>query len=112
MQYASKTSLPFIDQIRGKDLTFQLGSNDDVYRNYTVKNDNIISTSGKVKDCEFSITFKNADEGYKTLRSKHVQQAMMEGIQNKTIVIEGNVASVMWFQKLASMIDPRKPKKN
>ncbi|MNZ68069.1 hypothetical protein D3C78_863290 [compost metagenome] len=42
------------------------------------------------------------------MTSKNAQLAFMQGIQNKTIQIQGNPALVIWFQGLAKHLKPRK----
>ncbi len=92
-------------------MSFEISSDDGVCRNFTVKNNKVTSKSGTAVEPEFSLRFKSSQEGFAALTAKNAQLAFMKGIQDKSIRVEGNPMSLMWFQGIAAMVVPKKKKK-
>lgn len=111
MARASRSNPAFQQQLAGKDLVFQLQTQDaSVARHFTVRDQRISSRSGTVTQPTFAIVFKDAVYGFATLQAKNKQLAFMQGIQNKDIRVDGNTGLVMWFQGLMKYLLPRKKK--
>ncbi|CAM3770233.1 SCP2 sterol-binding domain-containing protein [Parendozoicomonas haliclonae] len=111
MKRASSNNPAFIKKLEGKDMSFEISSDDGVCRAFRVKDNKVSSSGGQAKDPEFCLRFNTAEEGFKALTAKNAQLAFMKGIQDKTIRVEGNPMSLMWFQGIAGMVVPKKKKK-
>lgn len=111
MRKASQSNPAFQQQLEDKNLTFMLHTLDGkVARQFTINNNQIESRAGVAQNPEFAIAFKDAATGFATMSAKNKQLAFMQGIQDKSIQIQGNTAQVMWFQGLMKYLMPRKPK--
>jgi hypothetical protein len=109
MARASRNNPAFQQQLKDKDLVFQLQTLDGkVARHFIVNNQRVRSKSGTVAQPAFAIAFKDAAFGYQTFQAKNKQLAFMQGIQDKTIQIKGNPALVIWFQGLTKYLKPKK----
>ena len=109
MARASRNNPAFSQQLKDRDLVFQLQTLDGkVARHFIVKDMRVTSKSGKVADPAFAIAFKDAAYGYETLQARNKQLAFMQGIQDKAIQIKGNPALVIWFQGVMKYLKPKK----
>jgi hypothetical protein len=106
---ACRRNPEFREQLQGRDLVFQLQTQDGrIARHFIVRDQRIRSAAGTVPQPAFSIAFRNAAYGFAALTADNRQLAFMQGIQNKDIQISGNPALVLWFQGLAQLLGPRK----
>jgi len=111
MARASRNNPAFQQQLRDKDLVFQMQTLDGkVARHFIVSNERISSKAGPHAQPAFAIAFKDAAYGFATLQASNKQLAFMQGIQDKNIQIKGNPALVIWFQGLMKYLKPRKRK--
>ncbi|CAH0647693.1 MULTISPECIES: SCP2 sterol-binding domain-containing protein [Pseudomonas] len=109
MARASRNNPAFQQQLKGKDLVFQMQTLDGkVARHFIVSNERVSSKSGSYSQPAFAIAFKDAAYGFATLQASNKQLAFMQGIQDKNIQIKGNPALVMWFQGLMKYLKPKK----
>lgn len=109
MARASRNNPAFQQQLKGKDLVFQMQTLDGkIARHFIVANERIRSKSGAFAQPAFAIAFKDAAYGFTTLQARNKQLAFMQGIQDKAIQIKGNPALVMWFQGLMKYLKPKK----
>lgn len=109
MARASRKNPAFQQQLKDKDLVFQLQTLDGkAARHFIVKDNRIRSNGGTYPEPAFAIAFKDAAFGFETLQAKNKQLAFMQGIQDKTIQIKGNPALVIWFQGLMKYLKPKK----
>ena len=111
MWRASKNNPEFRKKLEGKELTFDICSDDGVRRGFTVQDQKVTSRSRRSREPEFVLCFKTANDGFSTLTSDKPQLAFMKGIQDKIIRVEGNAMSLMWFQSLVVLAIPSKKKK-
>jgi len=109
MSRASRKNPAFQQQLKDKDLVFQLQTLDGkAARHFIVKDGRISSSGGTWPEPAFAIAFKDAAFGFETLQAKNKQLAFMQGIQDKSIQIKGNPALVIWFQGLMKYLKPKK----
>lgn len=109
MARASRNNPAFQQQLKGKDLVFQMQTLDGkIARHFIVANERIRSKGGTFAQPAFAIAFKDAAYGFTTLQARNKQLAFMQGIQDKAIQIKGNPALVMWFQGLMKYLKPKK----
>ncbi|WP_320819820.1 helicase [Thalassolituus sp.] len=108
MKKAAKKNPDFQQQLEGKDFAFQLQTVDGaVVRQYRVLNNTIRSKGKAHKLPAFTIAFRDADIGLKVLTSKN-PNAFMKAIQDKDVVISGDLSLVMWFQGISKYLKPSK----
>jgi len=111
MARASRNNPAFQQQLRDKELVFQMQTLDGkVTRHFLVSNERISSKGGQHPQPAFAIAFKDAAYGFATLQAGNKQLAFMQGIQDKSIQIKGNPALVIWFQGLMKYLKPKKNK--
>ncbi|MFJ2983820.1 MULTISPECIES: helicase [unclassified Pseudomonas] len=111
MARASRNNPAFQQQLKDKDLVFQMQTLDGkVARHFTVSGERISSKGGSHPQPAFAIAFKDAAYGFATMQASNKQLAFMQGIQDKSIQIKGNPALVMWFQGLMKYLKPKKKK--
>ena len=116
LERASKNNAKFQNKLAGKELTLEISSEDGVARHFIFRQQRILSYPGRASAPAFlggahepdvTIRFRKASCGFKTFTAKDKQLAMMGGIEDKKITIEGNSLYLMWFQGLASMLGPK-----
>ena len=109
MARASRNNPAFKQQLKDKDLVFQMQTLDGkIARHFIVTDERISSKGGVHPQPAFAIAFKDAAYGFATLQACNKQLAFMQGIQDKNIQIKGNPALVMWFQGLMKYLKPKK----
>ncbi|MNN08329.1 hypothetical protein D3C81_1211810 [compost metagenome] len=109
MARASRNNPAFKQQLKDKNLVFQMQTLDGkIARHFIVSDERISSKGGAHPQPAFAIAFKDAAYGFATLQAGNKQLAFMQGIQDKNIQIKGNPALVMWFQGLMKYLKPKK----
>lgn len=94
--------------VEGKDVTFQIRTKAGVGRYFVVRNGGIRSFAGLADNPLFTLSFKDADKGFKILSAKDSQAAFLRGLGSKDLVISGDFLEVMWFQGLTAFLQPPK----
>ena len=111
MRRAARKSPEFREKLDGKDFVFQLQTSDEsIVRHYKVAHKQIKSRGRSHYQPAFVISFKDPATGLRILTSKD-KNAFMKGIQEKDIVITGDLSLVMWFQSISKYLKPTKKKK-
>lgn len=111
MKKSARKSADFQKQLEGKNFVFQLQTLDGkAARHYLVGDKQIKSKRGQYEKPAFTISFKDAETGLRILTSKD-KNAFMKGIQEKDIVITGDLSLVMWFQSISKYLKSSKKKK-
>ena len=108
MRKAARKNVEFKEKLKGKDFSFQIKTEDGkAARCYVVAEQRIKSRRGLVVDPAFTISFKDAATGFNIITSSN-KNAFMKGIQDKDILISGDLSLVMWFQSISKYLKPRK----
>lgn len=111
MKKAARNNADFRKQLEGKDFAFQLQTVDGaIVRQFVVANNGITSKRKAHASPAFTIAFKDAQTGLRILGSKD-KNAFMKGIQEKNVMISGDLSLVMWFQSVSKYLKPSKKKK-
>lgn len=111
MRKASQSNPAFQQQLEGKNISFMLHTLDGkVARHFIIDNNQLENGAGVIQNPDFSIAFKDAATGFATMNAKNKQLAFMQGVQDKTVQIQGDTAQVMWFQGLMKYLMPKKAK--
>lgn len=111
MRRAARKNPEFRQKLEGKDFVFQLQTVDEsIVRHYKIANQQVKSRRRSHYQPAFVISFKNAETGLRILTSKD-KNAFMKGIQEKDIIITGDLSLVMWFQSISKYLKPTKKNK-
>lgn len=110
MKRASKKNADFRKKLEDQDLSFEICTQDNnIARHYKIKNQRISSGGGRIENPAFSLSFKDADTGLAIMSDKD-KNAFMKGIQNKDIVVTGDLSKLLWFQSISKYLKPSKKK--
>ncbi|ARN74550.1 hypothetical protein [Oceanicoccus sagamiensis] len=113
LERASKNNPRAQEKLFGQDLILEIGCEGGYARHFIIKDQKIMSYPGKASAPVFlgpeleptlAITFESAKTGFKALTAKDKQLAMISGIYENRIKIDGNPLFLMWFQSLAKLI--------
>ncbi|WP_211233598.1 helicase [Zooshikella ganghwensis] len=108
MGRASKRNEKLRKKLDDKQLTVQFQTDDQrVARHFIIENQKILSRSGVADQHDFAISFKDAGTGLAVLTAKNSQLAFMQAIQEKQLIVTGDLSQVMWFQGIAKYWLPR-----
>lgn len=111
MRRAARKNPDFRKQLDGKDFVFQIQTVDEsIVRHYKIANQQVKSRRRSHYEPAFVISFKDAPTGLRILTSKN-KNAFMKGIQDKDIIITGDLSLVMWFQSISKYLKSAKKKK-
>lgn len=110
MKRASKKNPDFQKKLEGQDLSFVISTQDGKNaRHYKIKDQRVSSGGGQLENPSFGLSFKDADTGLRILTDKD-KNAFMKGIQNKDIVVTGDLSKLLWFQSVSKYLKPKKKK--
>jgi len=113
LERASKNSPGFKRKLKDQELTLEIGCEGGYARHFIIQDQKVMSYPGKASAPVFlsrahepnlAITFDSAATGYRALTAKDKQLAMISGIQDKHITIEGNPLFLTWFQSLVKYL--------
>ena len=113
MERASKTNPKVQQKLAGQNITIEIGSQSGYARHFIIENQRIYSYPGKATAPVFmskahepnlAITFASDGLAFKTFTAKDKQFAMMTGLQNKQIKVEGNPLFLAWFESLMKLV--------
>lgn len=111
MEAEARTNPEFIAQLHGRNFVIQFTTESKrVARFYAVRKNRVYSRSGFHRQPSLTITFANAEYGFRTLTARD-KMAFMQGVQEQKIRVEGDFSLLMWFVGIAKYLKPsrRKP---
>lgn len=109
MKQLSRTHPKFIELIHEKSIRLQIGTQSGFARQIVIHEGGVETVSGQDQTADLAITFTDSEQGVKTLL-KGDPTALMMGIQEGTIKVEGDYSLLMWFNRVAKLIPPHVPK--
>ena len=113
LERASKNNPRFQRKLEGQDLILEIGCEGGYARHFIIREQTVMSYPCRASAPVFlappqqptiAITFDSAETGFQALAGKDRQMAMMSGLQDKRIRIEGNPLFLFWFQSLAKLL--------
>lgn len=116
LERASRNNPRFKDKLKGQDLIFEIEARDGYARHFVIKDEKLLSYPGKAskpvylgpsQEPTFAIVFDNEATGFRALSAKDKQLAMISGLQDKRITLEGNPLYLLWFQNLAKLLEQK-----
>lgn len=108
MQRAVKTQPACAKHVAGKNLEFQIQTQDKNGRYFRIKEGKVSSFVGLTKAPKFTMTFRNAAKGFDILSAKDGKEAFLAALRDEDLVISGDFVEVMWFQRLTEYLHPGK----
>ncbi len=106
MYQKSRTKASVREHIGNKHIVFQLQTQSGrICRNFTVANQVISSKWGQHNSPTIKIIFADAAYGTQVLTSESKRLAFMQGVQDKKIIVEGDLSLFMWYVELGSLLN-------
>jgi hypothetical protein len=108
LQRAINTKTASARYVAGKSLEFQIQTLDKVGRYFRIKDGQVKSFAGLTQAPKFTLTFRNADKGFKILSAKDGKEAFLTALRDEDLVISGDFVEVLWFQGFTEFLQPGK----
>jgi hypothetical protein len=106
LQRAINTKPAGARYVAGKRLEFQIQTFDKVGRYIRIQDGQVKSFAGLTPTPKFTLTFRNADKGFKVLSAKNGKEAFLAALHDEDLVISGDFVEVLWFQALTEFLQP------
>lgn len=106
LQRAINTKPAGARYVAGKLLEFQIQTLDKVGRYFRIQDGQVKSFAGLTPTPKFTLTFRNADKGFKILSAKNSKEAFLAALHDEDLVISGDFVEVLWFQGLTEFLQP------
>lgn len=108
LQRAIDTKPASARYVAGKRLEFQIQTLDKVRRYFRIQDGQVKSFAGLTPTPKFTLTFRNADRGFKILSAKDGKEAFLAALHDEDLVITGDFVEVLWFQGFTEFLQPGK----
>lgn len=108
LQRAINTKPACAHYVARKTLEFQIQTLDKVGRHFRIKDGKVKSFAGLTSTPKFTLTFRNADRGFKILSAKDGKEAFLAALHDEDLVISGDFVEVLWFQGFTEYLQPGK----
>ena len=108
LQRAINTKPACAHYVDRKTLEFQIQTADKVGRYFRIQDGKVKSFPGLTKTPKFTLTFRNADKGFKILSAKDGKEAFLAALHDEDLVISGDFVEVLWFQGFTEYLQPGK----
>ena len=108
MQRAINTKPACAKYVAGKTLEFQIQTQDKVGRHFRIQDGQVKSFAGLTKTPKFTLSFRNADKGFKILSAKDGKEAFLAALHDEDLVITGDFVEVLWFQGFTEFLQAAK----
>ena len=92
----------------GKNLEFQIQTLDKVGRHFRFADGQVKSFAGLTTTPKFTLTFRNADKGFKILSAKDGKEAFLAALHDEDLIVSGDFVEVLWFQGFTDYLQPGK----
>lgn len=94
--------------VADENLTFQIRTAGGIGRHFRIAKGRISSAAGILPGATFTMTFAHPEAGFRILSAKDSQDAFLQGLHDKELVLSGNFVKVLWFQGLTNFLPPAK----
>ena len=106
LQRAIDTKPACSHYVSGKTLEFQIQTIGKIGRYFRVEDGRVKSFAGLTRTPKFTLTFSNADRGFKILSAKDGKEAFLAALHDEDLVISGDFVEVLWFQGFTEFLQP------
>jgi hypothetical protein len=107
LQRAIKNDPACAAYVKGKDLIFQIQTQDGIGRYFMIDNGKVSSVAGMTNRPQFTMTFRNANKGFAILSAKDSKEAFLAALHQEDLKLTGDFVEVMWFQGLTEYLQPK-----
>ncbi|MFT4020414.1 MAG: SCP-2 sterol transfer family protein [Acinetobacter sp.] len=108
MKQLAKTNPKFIELAHDRQIRIQISTDAGFARQIIVNQGQVETVAGQPQPADFTLQFKDSDQGVKTL-IKGDPSAFMTGMQEGSIKMEGDFSLLVWFNKVARLLPPKLP---
>ena len=108
LQRAINTKPACARYVAGKTLEFQIQTLDKTGRYFRIQDGRMKSFAALTPTPRFTLTFRNADRGFKILSAKDGKEAFLAALHDEDLVISGDFVEVLWFQGFTEYLQPGK----
>ena len=109
MKQMSRSNPKFIALIEERQFRLEIATQNGMARQIVVNHGQITTVSGRAEAADFTLQFESSEQAVKTLL-KGDTSAIMTGVQNGSIKMEGDFGLLVWFNQAAKLIPPKLPK--
>ena len=106
LQRAINTKPACAAYVASKRLEFQIQTRDKLGRYFRIQDGQVNSYAGLAATPKFTLTFKNADRGFKLLSAKDGKEAFLAALHDEDLVISGDFVEVLWFLGFTAFLQP------
>jgi hypothetical protein len=91
---------PRLRKVRGRQVAWSFRSRPrtSIGRYFRIQDGKVKSFAGLTTTPKFTLTFRNADRGFKILSAKDGKEAFLSALHDEDLVISGDFVEVLWFQ--------------
>ncbi len=108
LQRAIHTKPACAQFVAGKTLTFQIQTHDGIGRHFRIHDGKVKSFAGLTQAPKFTLSFRNADKGFKILSAKDSKEAFLAALHDEDLTIRGDFVEVLWFQGFTEFLQAGK----
>jgi hypothetical protein len=104
LQRAINTQPACARYVAGKTLEFQIQTRDGSGRHFRIQGGKVKSFAGLTPSPKFTLSFRNAEKGFKILSAKDGKEAFLAALHDEDLVISGDFVEMLWFQGLTEYL--------
>lgn len=109
MKQMARSNPKFIEIIQERQFRLEIGTQNGMARQIIVNHGEISTVSGSREVADFVLQFENSEQAVKTL-VKGDTSAIMTGVQNGSIKMEGDFSLLVWLNRAAQLVVPKEVK--
>ncbi|WP_407409680.1 SCP-2 sterol transfer family protein [Acinetobacter sp.] len=109
MKQLARSNPKFIDLIQERQFRLEIATQQGMVRQIVVDHGSVSTVSGRQAAADFVLEFENSEQAVKTL-IKGDTSAIMSGVQNGSIKMEGDFSLLVWLSRSAQLVVPKQVK--
>lgn len=109
MKQMSRSNPKFIELIKERQFCLEIATDHGMARQIVVNHGEISTVSGRAEAADFVLQFESSEQAVKTLL-KGDTSAIMTGVQNGSIKMEGDFSLLVWLNRTAQLVVPKEVK--
>ncbi len=106
MKQMARRQPKFIELIQDRQFRLEIGTQNGMARQIVVNHGEISTVSGNTQAADFVLQFETSEQAIKTLL-KGDSSAIMAGVQNGSIKMEGDFSLLVWLNRTAQLVVPK-----
>lgn len=109
MKQLARSQPKFIELIQDRQFRLEIATQQGMVRQIVVDHGHVSSVSGREAPADFVLEFANSEQAVKTL-VKGDTSAIMKGVQDGSIKMEGDFSLLVWLNRAAQLVVPKQVK--